>query len=66
MVTYENNCVGCPTYCIDCGAKHQMVCYCDKCGDEVSELYKWNDEQWCRDCIISDVEDNLEEVDYDD
>lgn len=57
MVTYENECCGCavPAYpCMGSACPNRNVphFYCDKCEDEVEELYQWNDtEQWCIDCI---------------
>lgn len=44
-IQYENECVDCPTYCIDCGKKHVPHYYCDDCGDEndPSDLYVYED-----------------------
>ena len=55
----EDNCVGCPQGCIQCGRKHQPVCVriCDNCGEEVEHLYKYDGEEWCMYCIENDLEE---------
>ena len=35
MIVYEDECVGCPMGCIQCGRKHVPHCYCDVCGGEI-------------------------------
>ena len=35
MVVFEDECVGCGTYCINCGRKHTPHYYCDECGEEL-------------------------------
>ena len=63
-VEYENDCVGCPQGCINCGRKHSRYVYliCDKCGDEVDALYKLDGEELCSSCVL----DNLEVITEDD
>ena len=57
MIRFENQCVGCPQGCIDCGRKHTPVFECDDCGDEVSALYYGNDMgQYCKSCLLDHVE----------
>ena len=62
MITYENECVDCPTYCIDCGRKHVPHYFCDECGDECDpdELYayetKFKPLMLCRYCLCSKFE----------
>lgn len=57
MVKYENECCGCATEsypCLGSSCKNRNVprLYCDKCKEEVEELFEWDDdEQWCIDCI---------------
>ena len=29
--------------------------YCDKCEQEVDDLYEWDDEQVCIDCIVKSL-----------
>lgn len=57
MVRYENDCVGCPQGCINCGRKRTPHYYCDKCGTEET-LYHTEDGDFCADCIL----DNLPKV----
>lgn len=54
MIQYEDDCVGCPQGCIDCGRRHTAHLYCDKCGDEFQpeELYDVEGEQLCGECIL--------------
>ena len=56
MVTYENECVGCPpeigclgTACPNRNVKHL---YCDKCGYEAEKLYKYDGEELCEECLL--------------
>ena len=44
-IKYEDECVGCPTYCIECGRKRVPVFYCDKCKDDTSAIYEVDGEQ---------------------
>lgn len=61
MIKIQNDCVGCPIYCADCGAKHTPHFYCDRCGNEYT-LYYYNDEELCLECIIEDIQENLQIV----
>ena len=54
MIKYENDCVGCPTYCIHCGRKHAPHFYCDECEEE-DELYEFEDRQLCADCVLASL-----------
>lgn len=61
MIKYEDECCGCavPAYpCMGTACPNRKVphFYCDKCGEDVEELFKWNGEQWCLDCIRKDLE----------
>ena len=51
----ENDCVGCPTYCADCGARNALHFYCDVCGDE-TKLYYFDGEELCSDCLLEKFE----------
>lgn len=56
MITYENNCVGCPDGipCIGkiCPLVHQEVVICDQCGNHInSKYYKFTNKEYCEDCI---------------
>jgi hypothetical protein len=65
MIVTENECVGCPPDmgCIGTSCPYLNVTrfYCDECDDE-AELYWFDDEQLCIDCIIQ----RLERVEIDD
>lgn len=55
MKKIENDCVGCPTYCTDCGAKRTPHYYCDRCGNE-DILYFFGNEELCMECIVESLE----------
>jgi ribosomal protein L32 len=54
MIRYEDDCVGCPQGCINCGRRHMPHLYCDECGDEISadDMYKVDDKMLCRECVL--------------
>ena len=56
MVKYENQCVGCTSmglYCMGstCPNRRVPVCYCDKCGEEIGEIYDVDGEELCEECL---------------
>ena len=53
MIRYENDCVGCPQGCINCGRRSVQHLYCDKCDEEydAEDLYDVDGEMLCIDCI---------------
>ena len=59
MITYEDECVGCPTEmgCMGSACPNRNVkhLYCDKCEQEVDDLYEWDDKQVCIDCIVKSL-----------
>ena len=59
MITYEDECVGCSTElgCMGSACPYWNVphLYCDKCEQEVDDLYEWDDEQVCIDCIVKSL-----------
>ena len=60
MITYEDECCGCavPAYpCIGDACPYRNVphLYCDKCKEAVDDLYEWDDEQVCIDCIVKSL-----------
>ena len=59
MITYEDECVGCQTEmgCMGSACPYMNVphLYCDKCEEEVDDLYEWDDEQVCIDCILKSL-----------
>ena len=64
MIVVENECVGCPSDlgCIGNSCPYLNVprFYCDCCGDEVDDLYYFDGQELCIDCI----EHRLERVAY--
>ena len=55
-VEYSDECVGCPTEmgcmgsaCPNRNVKHYI---CDDCKDEVEELYEYEGEELCLDCVV--------------
>ena len=60
MVTYEDECVGCPTEmgCIGsvCPNRNVPHFYCDKCGDDVEKLYKYDGQEICEECLLKEFE----------
>ena len=55
MLKFENECVGCPQGCINCGRKHVAVWVCDECGCEADELWEYEEQQLCQDCLLEAV-----------
>lgn len=60
MVEYVDECVGCSTIygsCLGAGCphKHVPVLYCDKCEANVEELYEYEGEQLCKECLLDTV-----------
>ena len=63
MVRVESDCCDCGLPCIGTSCKYyDIVTYiCDHCNDHVNELYYFDGQQLCIDCIT----DRLEKVEYD-
>ena len=59
MVTYENECCCCPKEmgCLGERCPNQNVEHliCDDCGKDVDELYEYDGEQLCLDCLLNAV-----------
>lgn len=55
MIEYEDFCVGCPKEmgCLGsaCPNKNVPVLTCDICGKETDELYEFDAEHYCMDCL---------------
>lgn len=64
MIKIENDCCDCGLPCIGSRCKNYAVLhfYCDDCEKE-TELYWFDGDQLCIDCIIERLQ--LEEVEYD-
>ena len=56
MIKYENECVGCPQGCIHCGRDKTQHLYCDRCGEDSEELYVFDGEELCEDCLKNSLE----------
>lgn len=67
-VEIENDCVGCPQGCINCGRRYARYAYfaCDRCKNEVEELYYEKDtgDQLCIDCVMEQYE-KINDLNYD-
>ena len=60
MVTYTNECVGCPSEigcmgdsCPNRNVKHLI---CDRCDTDCEELYILGDEEVCEECLKANFE----------
>lgn len=53
MKKTESDCVGCGLPCLytACPYYEVTVFYCDDCGEECENLYEFDDEELCIDCI---------------
>lgn len=62
MIVTESDCVSCDLPCIGSACKYFKVVrfICDECGKDAEELYHWDGEELCIDCIL----DQLEKVEY--
>ena len=60
MITYEDECCGCATESYPCMGsacpnRNVPYLYCDKCNEEVDDLYEWDGKQVCIDCIVKSL-----------
>ena len=57
MTKYENECVGCPPEmgCLgnSCPNRNVKHLYCDECHADCEELYLYDKEELCEDCLLS-------------
>lgn len=56
MIRIENHCCGCavpgyPCMGTSCPNRRVEVHYCDKCGDELGEIYDVDGEELCEECL---------------
>ena len=62
MIKYENECVDCPPEmgCLGNSCPNRKVPHllCDRCGEDVEELYKVDGEELCEECL----KDNFEKI----
>lgn len=65
MIKHENECVGCGLHCLgdSCPNRNVRRLYCDHCGDEVDELYRYfDDTELCEECVKEKVFIELEVI----
>lgn len=57
MIRFEDQCVGCPTEmgCLGSVCPHMNVpvLICDECHEYVDDLYWYDGEQICEDCLLN-------------
>ena len=55
MIVYEDHCVECPpgSWCLGlaCPNRNVEVHYCDRCGDALDEIFDYEGEELCEDCL---------------
>ena len=60
MITYEDECVGCPAElgCMGsaCPNRNVKYLYYDECGDDVEKLYKYDGQEICEECLLEEFE----------
>lgn len=57
MIIYESNCSDCER-CRSCGRDKEVgILCCDEC-ENTDELYYYNDEVLCKECVIELIKDN--------
>lgn len=60
MIKYENECVGCPPEmgCMgdSCPNRDVQHLYCDRCGEDCEELFIFDGEELCEDCLKNSLE----------
>lgn len=62
MVKYESGCVSCGLPCLGSACPHNRVTVlvCDRCHDEVDELYEVGSEDLCEDCLKKEFRKDVE------
>ena len=64
MIVIGSACVDCDLPCVFTACPYYRVVYyvCDCCGEEVEDLFYWDNEQLCDDCVLK----QLEKVEFED
>lgn len=64
MIVIDNECVDCGLPCLHTACPYYKVIhfFCDRCDEEVEDLYYFGAEQLCADCVLK----QLEKVEYED
>lgn len=71
----DNDCVGCPQGCVNCGRgsyKNPIAIECEKCGEKCDEIYRTSDGDYCQDCLtevfkkvtVEDIADDPNNYEY--
>ena len=62
MVKVESGCVDCglPCWGTSCSYYKVLVLVCDRCHDEVDELYEVDGEDLCEDCLKKEFRKDVE------
>lgn len=62
MVKVESGCVSCglPCWGTACPNYQVLVLVCDRCHDEVDELYEVDGEDLCEDCLKKEFRKDVE------
>jgi hypothetical protein len=55
MIRIEDHCVGCDLPCLGstCPMRNVEVHYCDKCGEQLDEIYRVDDIEVCEECLLN-------------
>ena len=66
MIKFENECCDCATEsypCMgsNCPNRNVKHLYCDRCGDECDELYVFDGEELCEECLKANFETIIQE-----
>lgn len=64
MISIDNECVDCGLPCLYTSCPYYKVIrfFCDECDEEVENLYYFDGEQLCVDCVLK----HLEKVEFED
>ena len=58
-IKYEDYCVGCPPElgCLGkyCKYRDVPVWFCDKCEEETDELFEYEGQELCKECLLETV-----------
>ena len=62
MVKVESGCVDCGLPCLgtSCRNYRVLILRCDRCHDEVDELYEVDGEDLCEDCLKDEFRKDVE------
>jgi hypothetical protein len=67
-IVKENHCVDCGRPCLGAACPNQNVIikYCDICSDEVNTLYRYENTEYCKECLIESLlmDGVVKEVEY--